>query len=120
MRCETHETEASGTCPFCGRAFCPRCPMVQRGSRCACSEDCLAGLLLIDEAAALSVTKGKRTMKANVMFCMFLGGIFILIGLVPLLVTPSIWPLSLFLGVVGLAFMAGGLIYAPALREKQT
>lgn len=119
MRCETHEIEASGVCPYCGRAFCSRCSVVQSGARRACSDACLDGLLLLDESAILSVTKGKKTLKANVKFCMFVGGVMILIGLVPLLFTPSIWPLTLFLGVLGLAYMAGGVIYAQALREKK-
>jgi hypothetical protein len=119
MRCEAHETDASGACPFCGRAFCSRCAVVRSGARCACSDDCLDGLLLLDESATLSVTKGKKTLKANVTFCIFMGAVFILIGLVPLIVTRSLWPLTVFLAVVGLAFMAGGLIYAQALRETK-
>lgn len=117
MHCDTHEAEATGACPFCGRAYCRQCTVLKAGSRRACSDGCLAGLLMQDEATVLAVTKTKRTLKANVMFCMFLGGVFVVTGLGFYLIIPSGWLVAAVLSGLGFAFMLGGLIYAHALRE---
>ena len=120
MRCEQHSKDSTWICLFCGRAFCADCAVQSSGSRRACSSACLDGLKTLDEAAIISATKGKRTLKANVTFCLFLGTLFVVIGLLLLLVSRSAWPFTAFLVVVGLAYMVGGLIYARALREQKT
>ena len=40
----------------------------------------------LDEAASLSVTKAKKSSKANVTFCRFLGIVFVLVGIIPLVI----------------------------------
>ena len=79
----------------------------------------MAGLLVLDEAAFQSVTKGKKTMNANVMFCRLMGAVFILVGVASLLGGRRFWPVTGFLVVAGLAMIFGSLIYAKALRENK-
>jgi hypothetical protein len=118
MICERHKSEASGVCPYCGAAICPSCEPVRKNGRRACSEVCMTGLLKIDEASSEFLSKGKKSLKANVVFCLILGILFILFAVPTFLVTPSIWPLGLFLGVMGAGFVCGGIVYANALKTK--
>ena len=118
MRCVEHDSGATGVCPFCGRAMCVDCAVHSSGSRRACSPECLRGLAALDEAALISTTKGSRTLKANVTFCVFLGSVFALIGVVIVVMSPSAWPAGAFLLATGMALIIGGMIYARALRER--
>ena len=118
MHCAEHHTEATGICPFCGRALCPDCALHWSGPRRACSPACRDGLKALDEAAVISTTKGKRTLKANVMFCIFLGSVFAAMGILLFVLSRAAWPPAAFLLVMGIALIIGGLIYARALREQ--
>ena len=120
MRCSRHDTEASGICPFCGMAFCPHCTLVHHEARCACSQACLDGLLALDQSATISITKGQKSLKANVLFCLFLGGVFVVIGLLLSLGGSESWGFAAVVVFFGLSFMGGGLIYARALRDNKT
>ncbi|MDH3378853.1 MAG: hypothetical protein OEQ39_18155 [Gammaproteobacteria bacterium] len=119
MKCLIHSNEVTIICPSCGKGLCPDCSVVSTTARNACSEECINNLNTLDEAAILSVTKAKKTLKANVTFGRFLGIIFILVGIISLIILGKDFTvLSLFMGIMGVAFVLGAQIYAYALKEK--
>ena len=116
MRCELHHTEANAICPYCGRAMCATCTPVQKEGRRACSEECVSRLVAADKMLLEHATKGKRTMKANVAFCLMLGGLFVLLGVAPIVMKDPPWILMIMLVLMGGGMIVGGLIYAFAAR----
>ncbi len=96
--------------------MCPDCTIISNQVRNACSEDCMNNLNNIDEASILMITKAKNTYKANIMFCRFLGTVFILLGGLPIILGSDFLFFTYFMGLSGFAFIAGGQIYAKALK----
>ena len=119
MQCNIHKNETHSICPSCGKALCSECTIVSGATRNACSQECFDNLKTLDEAALLSVTKAKKSLIANVMFCRFLGIVFIVVGIIPLFFGMKSLFLTSFLSIMGVAFIIGGQIYASALKDKQ-
>jgi len=57
MKCETHSSEATAVCTYCGRALCPQCERASSSPRIACSEACADALAKADRAIKLVLTK---------------------------------------------------------------
>ena len=79
----------------------------------------MSNLKALDEAANLSITKGKKSLRANVTFCRFLGIVFILVGVFHLMINGMAFlgP-DVFLCIFGAALIIGAQVYASALKDN--
>jgi hypothetical protein len=119
MKCHYHNNDATVICPSCGKGLCSECSIISDTTRNACSKECMRNLKTLDEAATLGTTKAKNSLKANVIFCRFLGAAFIFAGVLFSIVFGkpfiSVTAFTIFMGV---AFFIGAQFYASAIKEK--
>ncbi len=75
MKCASHQAEAVGVCPYCGRAVCAECVKPTAGNRLACSEACAAALLRADQAMTSLLQKSRQSARASAFYSYLCGAL---------------------------------------------
>ncbi len=116
MKCRTHQADATAVCVHCGVALCPSCTTKSPSARCVCSQACAEATARAELGLRLILEKATKGHTVSAFFCFLLGGLWILFAIPAFLF--DAWPMGLFLGVMALGYIIGGLAYRRAGTKK--
>ena len=77
MKCKQHEQEAIAVCCNCGVALCQNCSITSETGKHCCSSECINGVNLIEQVAALTLDRATKGAKASAYGCYLVAFIFI-------------------------------------------
>lgn len=117
MQCYNHELNAVAQCKHCLKCLCKDCVVLVNGVS-SCKGHCETKNREYEnyvELAKQSIGKVSSTQKRAAIFCLVLGGLFVVIGLIPLVLKGSFD--SIILSVIGLPFLLGAYFNLKSARE---
>ena len=118
MKCESHNSEATAVCPYCGKALCSACSRSGGSQRAACSEVCAAALARADRAAELVVRKSVQMARASEIACYLCGALFVVAGIGSYFSMRGFLFLPLFASSLGVAMIICGYWYGKAAKQQ--
>ena len=111
MKCATHNQEATGVCPYCGRGSCGACERVASSSRTACSAACAEALTQTERAVQLILRKHLKSTRLTSYFLCVSGFAFIAVAILGYLKDPRIYIAHLLAAVFGVIVGATGVAF---------
>ena len=109
MRCIAHNQEATGICPYCGRALCASCERLPSSGRTACSATCAEALVQSERATQLILSKNVQGARVAAYFMYASGVAFIAIAIFGYFKEPGFFMGHLVAAVFGVVLSVSGV-----------
>src|ERR1035437_9832901 len=109
MKCTTHNSDATAICVHCGIALCQSCATKSPSGRSVCSALCAEATTKEELALRLILEKATKGYAVSAFFCFLLAGLWVIFAVLALLFDD--WQIGLFLGVMGIGYIIGGIAY---------